>query len=274
MPHSTMPNLQGEHAEHRPAAPGATRDPAVIAGTDRVAKLLTAQGWSGSYRLFLPSGPTGVYTVFTYPDRPAGQRTLYVDRYSLRPIGPEVRYAEYGLVGRAVESGVQLHMGNYFGRANQWLMLVPCLAIWILVISGVAMWWKRRPAGRVGAPPPLSGARMGGLLASLVVAGMVLPLFGASLLMIGMIDRLVTSFWRWRTPSACATARRLSFSGRRSLSAATGLPHPVPPNWRGAENPCRKSYYRYGTGSRYCHRATTQGREAGRQSAGRPPSAR
>jgi uncharacterized iron-regulated membrane protein len=214
MPHSAMPalpampNMPGEHAEHRPAAPGATRDPAVIAGTDRVAKLLTAQGWSGSYRLFLPSGPTGVYTVFTYPDRPAGQRTLYVDRYSLRPIGPEVRYVQYGLVGRAVESGVQLHMGNYFGRANQWLMLVPCLAIWILVISGVAMWWKRRPAGRVGAPPPLSGARMGGLLASLVVAGGVLPLFGASLLVIAAIDRLVAYFWRQTPPSIRATTEQ------------------------------------------------------------------
>ncbi|WP_230481567.1 PepSY-associated TM helix domain-containing protein [Sphingomonas sp. Leaf21] len=205
IPHSTMPampampEIQGDHAGHGPESPGATRDPAVIAGTDRVAALLAARGWSGSFRLFLPSGPTGVYTAFTYPDRPAGQRTLYVDRYSLRPIGREVRYDQYGIVGRAVESGVQLHMGNYFGRANQWLMLVPCVAIWVLVISGIAMWWKRRPRGRIGAPPPLSGARVGGLIATLVMAGAILPLFGISLLVIGAIDRLVARLGNRRT---------------------------------------------------------------------------
>jgi len=85
---------------------------------------------------------------------------------------------------------VQLHMGHYFGRANQLVMLIPCLAIWVLTISGVAMWWKRRPAGRIGAPPPLSGARVGGLVTALILAGIVLPLFGASLLAIGLLDRL------------------------------------------------------------------------------------
>ncbi|CAM3193848.1 MULTISPECIES: PepSY-associated TM helix domain-containing protein [Sphingomonas] len=191
MPHSAMPAMGGEHADHGPEMPGATHDPAVIRGTDRVTAILSAHGWSGSYRLFLPKEADGVYTVFTYPDRPVGQKTLYIDRYSFRSIGPEVRYADYGIVGRAVESGVQLHMGNYFGRANQLLMLIPCIAIWVLTISGVAMWWKRRPSGRLGAPPKLSGARVGGLLASLVVAGIALPLFGLSLIVIGLLDRIV-----------------------------------------------------------------------------------
>ena len=184
-----MPTMSGEHADHGPEMPGATHDPAVIRGTDRVTGILRAHGWSGSYRLFLPKGADGVYTVFTYPDRPVGQKTLYIDRYSFKPVGPEVHYAEYGIVGRAVESGVQLHMGNYFGRANQLLMLIPCIAIWVLTFSGVAMWWKRRPAGRVGAPPALPGARVGGLLLSLVVAGIALPLFGMSLILIGLLDR-------------------------------------------------------------------------------------
>lgn len=191
LPRSAMPAMAGDHADHGPESPGATRDPAIVRGTDRVTDVLRAHGWSGSYRLFLPKGPDGVYTVFTYPDRPVGQKTLYIDRYSFRPIGPEVRYADYGVVGRAVESGVQLHMGNYFGRANQWVMLIPCIAIWVLTISGVAMWWKRRPAGRIGAPPRLSGARVGGLVAALLVAGIALPLFGVSLIVIGALDRLV-----------------------------------------------------------------------------------
>ena len=82
-------------------------------------------------------------------------------------------------------------MGNYFGRANQLLMLTACVGVWLLAISGIAMWWKRRPAGRVGAPPPLSGARVGGLLVSLGIMALLLPLFGASLLVVAALDRAV-----------------------------------------------------------------------------------
>ncbi len=139
----------------------------------------------------------------TYPDRPQGQRTIYVDRYSLQQIGPDVGFTDYGWVGKAIELGVQLHMGNYLGRPNQLLMLLPCLAIWVLTFSGVAMWWKRRPRGSVGAPPPIAGARAVGLVVALVIAGLLLPLFGASLLIVTAVNLLVE---RLRLPRALERA--------------------------------------------------------------------
>lgn len=205
MPKSAAPDQHVGHAGHE--APAATNDVAAIAQVDRVTRLLAARHLSGGYWLYLPSGRAGVYTAITYPDQPQGQRTIYVDRYSLRQIGPEVRFADYGIVGKAVELGVQLHMGNYFGRLNQLLMLVPCVAIWVLTISGVAMWWKRRPRGAIGAPPPISGARATGLLAALVVGGLVLPLFGASLLLVATANLLldcVRSLGRREPASALA----------------------------------------------------------------------
>lgn len=189
MPRSGAEDRHIGHAGHE--APAPTDDAAAIGGVDRVTRLLAERHMVGDYWLYLPSGPEGVYTAVTYPDRPQGQRTIYIDRYSLRQIGPEVRFADYGIVGKAVELGVQLHMGNYFGRLNQLLMLLPCVAIWVLTISGVAMWWKRRPRGSIGAPPPIDGARAVGLVASLIVGGVILPLFGASLLLIALVDLLL-----------------------------------------------------------------------------------
>nr|WP_238560188.1 PepSY domain-containing protein [Sphingomonas sp. Mn802worker] len=193
MPQSNGGDQHQGHAGHE--APAATHDAAAIAGIDRVTRLLARRHLVGGYWLYLPAGPDGVYAAITYPDRPQGQHTIYVDRYSLRQIGQEVDYADYGIVGKAVELGVQLHMGNYFGRPNQLLMLVPCIAIWVLTISGVAMWWKRRPRGSTGAPSPIAGARARGLIIALVVAGLVLPLFGASLLLVAglnlLLDRLL-----------------------------------------------------------------------------------
>ena len=178
-----------EHAGHGGRAPAGTGDAAAIAGVDPVVAQLARRGFDEGYRLFLPGGPSGVYIASAYPDRPEGQRTLYFDRYTLAPIGAGVGYADYGWMGRAIELGVQIHMGNYFGRANQLLMLLPCIAIWVLTVSGVTMWWKRRPQGGIGAPRAIPGARMRGVAAVLVVAGLAMPLFGASLLVLLLADR-------------------------------------------------------------------------------------
>lgn len=189
--HAAGAAASDEHAGHAGhAASPSGHDADAVAGTDRIARLLALRHMAQGYWLYLPNGPDGVYTAMTYPDQPQGQRTIYVDRYSLQPIGPEVRFADYGSVGKAIELGVQLHMGNYFGRLNQLLMLLPCIAIWVLTVSGVAMWWKRRPRGTVGAPPPIAGARATGLVAVLLVAGLLLPLFGGSLLLIAAVDRV------------------------------------------------------------------------------------
>lgn len=44
-------------------------------------------GMSSAYRLSLPGSLEGVYTAYTYPDRPEGQGTLHVDQYSGRILG-------------------------------------------------------------------------------------------------------------------------------------------------------------------------------------------
>jgi uncharacterized iron-regulated membrane protein len=176
------------HAGHN--MPMTAHDDAAVAGADGiVAALAREHALAGGYRLFLPAGPAGVYTAYVYPDRPQGQRTFYFDRWSGRLIR-EVDYADYGWAGRAIELGVQLHMGNYFGLANQLVMLATCIAIMVLVVSGIAMWWKRRPKGRLAAPPRMPDAPIGGAVAILIVAGLLFPLLGASLLAIAAIDRV------------------------------------------------------------------------------------
>lgn len=186
----------GGHAGHGGHAMPPAGDGAAVAGTDRIAATLARDhALPGGYRLFLPDGPTGVYTAFTYPDRPQGQRTLYFDRWSgglIRQVG----YADYGWAARAIELGVQLHMGNYFGRINQLVMLATCVAIVLLVLSGVTMWWRRRPKGRLAAPPAAPGADLRVAAAILVAMGLALPVFGLSALALLAADRLAATVQR------------------------------------------------------------------------------
>ncbi|WP_076073145.1 PepSY-associated TM helix domain-containing protein [Sphingomonas montana] len=195
-----------DHAGHvGHAMPAAGYDDAAVVASDGIAATLSRRhGLAGGYRLFLPDGPTGVFTASTYPDRPQGQRTLSFDRWSgdlIRAVG----YRDYGWAAKAIELGVQLHMGNYFGLANQVVMLATCIAIVMLVVSGIAMWWKRRPAGRLAAPARMPDARIGGAIAILVVAGMLFPLLGLSLLVIVIVDRCAL-FCMWGDPRSEAGA--------------------------------------------------------------------
>ena len=187
MPQSRIAPEHAAHAGH--SAPGAGPDAAAVAGVDGIVDALWARGIAGGYRLSLPVGPAGVYTAAIYPDNPSGQRTLHFDRYTAALI-QDVGYAEYGWGAQAIETGVSLHRGNYFGRANQMLMLMPCMGIVLLVISGAIMWWKRRPAGKLAAPPRVPDARIKGALGLMALAGVMLPLFGASLIAVLLLDRL------------------------------------------------------------------------------------
>ncbi|GLK68212.1 PepSY-associated TM helix domain-containing protein [Hansschlegelia plantiphila] len=180
----------GEHAGHHAGHQSAAGEAAPI-GIDRAAEVLAEAGMAHPYRLSLPEGPTGVFTAYTYPDKPEGQRTIYVDQYSAR-IVDDVGFGDYGWAAKAVELGVQLHMGNYFGRMNQAVMLFACFGVAALSITGPIMWWRRRPKGRLGAPRAIEPARMRSVALITLGLGVLFPLAGASLLLALAADR-----WIW-----------------------------------------------------------------------------
>ncbi len=187
-----MPVSADPHAGH--AGHGAAASTSAIHApsidVDQVAALLATQGLTGDYHLSLPQGANGVYTASTYPDRPQGQRTLHIDRYSGRLLA-EVDYADYGWVAKAVELGVALHMGNYFGVFNQAVMLLACVGIVTLVITGTVMWWRRRPAGRLGAPIATSNLSLRGAALITLLLGAVFPLVGLSLVAVFCLEYLL-----------------------------------------------------------------------------------
>lgn len=179
------------HAGHHGGGVGMTLDgPPVGIGVDGAVAVLNRAGMTSAYRLTLPRAEDGVYTAYTYPDRPEGQRTLHIDQYSGRILG-DVKFGDYGWAAKAVELGVQLHMGNYFGRANQIVMLIACLGVVLLSITGPVMWWKRRPRGRIGAPRELEPLKLRTMALITLGLGIVFPLAGLSLAIILAVELLV-----------------------------------------------------------------------------------
>jgi uncharacterized iron-regulated membrane protein len=180
-PRSTGHAGHGQHTIRSSASGG------VPIGLDKVAEIVATHGMGAPYRLNLPKGERGVYIVFTYPDQPQGQRSLYIDQYSGRVLG-DVGYADYGWAAKAIELGIQLHMGNYFGRLNQVVMAVPCLGLIVLSLTGPYMWWLRRPRAVLGAPEIRSSAPIGAVALITLGLAVVFPLVGASLVVVGATD--------------------------------------------------------------------------------------
>ncbi|MCJ8142000.1 PepSY domain-containing protein [Ancylobacter sp. A5.8] len=166
-------------------------------GIDRAAAIVDGLGISPGYTLSLPSGPTGVYSASVYPDDLSLQRVIHLDQYSGNAL-IDMSYADYGPAAKAMEWGINVHMGQEFGLANQLFMLALCLATILMSVSAGVMWWKRRPAGSLGIPPaPQDRSVMRGLVAMMAVVGLIFPLVGASLLVMLALDFL---FARRRAP--------------------------------------------------------------------------
>ena len=183
---------EGHEAPAAPGAPAPAEAPAVVDALDLDAAIAAFErlGIAAGYTVQMPKGPQGVYTASIYPADLALQRVIHLDQYSGKPL-VDMRHADYGRLGRWLEWGINVHLGQEFGVANQAVLVAACLGIVMLCVSAGVMWWKRRPPGRLGVPPPPRDSRaQRAVLALLVLGGIAFPLVGASLLVIAALDRM------------------------------------------------------------------------------------
>ncbi len=162
-------------------------------GIDAAIARFDGLGLATGYTVVLPTKPTGVYSGSVYPDDLSKQRVVHLDQYSGKPL-IDMSYSDYGPLGKVLEWGINVHMGQQFGLANQIVLLAACVGIVLLAVSAGIMWWKRRPRGSLGVPPlPQDKRVLRGLLALLAIGGILFPLVGASLLVMLFLDLIVQS---------------------------------------------------------------------------------
>ncbi|WP_161495188.1 PepSY domain-containing protein [Advenella sp. S44] len=156
---------------------------------DQVMALAHASDIPDEYSIALPAGRSGVYSVSYYPGDPTGEKVMNVDQYNGNVING-VAYDQYGLIARIISFGVSLHMGTYFGWVNQLLCAMIALGLCAMAVTGFVMWWKRRPAGGLGAPRiPDVLPNMRGWMIGLALFGIVFPMTGLSMLAVWLLDR-------------------------------------------------------------------------------------
>jgi uncharacterized iron-regulated membrane protein len=194
-----------EHAEHHAGsmgrrAGGFTDNPAhPHLSLERVMAIAAERQVTDAYAITLPQGPAGVYSILSDRNRAFTRAYVHLDQYSGKVLA-DIRYKDFGRIAKFYTFGIIAHEGQLFGLANQLLGLLACLGIIVLAVTGLAMWWSRRPAGRLAAPQAEATLPRPLFLGTLALA-LFLPLLAASLVVILLLDRLFSRHLPWFQPS-------------------------------------------------------------------------
>ncbi|MDP3660543.1 PepSY domain-containing protein [Phenylobacterium sp.] len=196
----------GGHGAHKAAAPApsgavpwALQETHMHAGHHMAASLslddalarIDAAGLPRPYVLSIPADPGEAWSAAYMPDKVERTRTLYLDGGDGRVIA-DIGYGQFGPAAKTIEWGIAVHQGNQFGLVNKLIMLAGCIAVWLLGVSALVMWWKRRPKGRLAAPPrPVERKAYVALAAVVVPLAILYPLVGASLIAVLAVDLIV-----------------------------------------------------------------------------------
>lgn len=164
---------------------------------DNVVGYARSLGLNGRFQINTPTDEKGVWTIShdsmsqDGPD-PMDDVTIHIDQYTGKVLA-SVGYADYSVYAKMMAVGIAFHQGN-MGLWNLILNTVFCASMILLPVTGLIMWWKRRPenAGRLAAPPrPVNAPSWKGAAVLMVIIGAALPLGGATLLGVLALDWLI-----------------------------------------------------------------------------------
>ena len=198
LPHSHRQDVPWALGDSKVPESTGSRTDASVANIDTAVEVADSRGLRHPMTVALPDSDKGVYSAIGYAfDDPSAERTIHVDRFGGKVVSA-YGYDDYPLLAKVVSQGIGLHEGRSLGLVNFWASALFCLAVIFMCVSGPLMWWRRRPKGQSGAARSIGAPRgrlplkaTPGLAAGLLTLGLFLPLFGASLVVVLVVDQLL-----------------------------------------------------------------------------------
>ncbi|XSG76874.1 PepSY-associated TM helix domain-containing protein [Herpetosiphon llansteffanensis] len=174
----------------RSAAAAADATPLTI---DQAVDRYQATGNAAEWSLFIPEKPEQAFSFTTSSshDLP-NMRMAWVDQYN-GTILDDLRWNMLGLPAKAALYFYPIHTGAIYGWPTKIIAVLTCLILIGLSVSGVLLWWWRRPKGKLGVPGRVNEQVVPKwMVALIVVLSIFMPLMGVSLLLVLFGD------WAWR----------------------------------------------------------------------------
>ena len=183
----------GEHSGHgggKKTAPGQRLSPAELAVVDKIVAAVAPVKLVHPVQIAPPAEGSKNWSAKSMPaNRP------YRENLVVSPTGTILKrdgFREKHLIDKLVSIGIAAHEGQLFGWPNQVLGLLTALGLILICVSGMILWWKRRDQGVLGAPKAVLSPRVSyGLIAIIIALGIYLPLFGATLIGVLLVEWLL-----------------------------------------------------------------------------------
>ncbi|MGG3281128.1 PepSY-associated TM helix domain-containing protein [Paenibacillus solani] len=150
------------------------------------------------FSIVYPSNEQGVFTVSKGSNTgvtgldvsPYQETTAYFDQYSGKLIA-RINFDDYGIIGKWFTWGIPLHEGHLFGMANKILNLIVCITFLAAIVMGFVSWMKKIKPGNMNWPKRTNKPWSVGVIVTLLVLGILMPLFGLSILIIFIIESII-----------------------------------------------------------------------------------
>ena len=181
-----------EHADHHPGGAASVIDYKQI---DGLVPLVAAAGLEPPVLITPPSAisPTWMSKSDTQ-NRPL-RVELTLDGEDARVLSRQ-NFQQLPLLDRVIGIGIAAHEGQLFAPLNQLLGLFTAVSLWLVCISAIVMWWRRRPQGVLGAPPrPASAPWSIGVTGLTALLALLLPMLGVTLLLVLALEWAFLRRW-------------------------------------------------------------------------------
>lgn len=139
-----------------------------------------------------PADPTHAYVVFGSTPYGATTDAMVAIDQGAGEILEQRTNSDFPALARWLTWNYPLHVGSILGLWTKIPWLIVCLVLMIAPLTGVWMWWLRRPTGTAGLPKRYRDVAIPRAIAVLIVAlCLFLPVVGISLAVILAVD------WLW-----------------------------------------------------------------------------
>ncbi|HVC93236.1 MAG TPA: PepSY-associated TM helix domain-containing protein [Pirellulales bacterium] len=158
---------------------------------DRIVETAQQRMPGNNLTVWFPRAPNAVYLVTANNERgPGVNEILFIDRASGEVL--EDRYNSQTKTMYWLGTwNYPLHVGTIWGMPSKILWLVTCIVLMTLPVTGVWMWWQRRPTGRLGLPRRVDSARPRWLVLTVTATSILLPAVGLSVVVLLVGELLV-----------------------------------------------------------------------------------
>ncbi len=147
---------------------------------DRIVDIAREKMPGSTLTVWFPRAPNAVYLVCASSNRgPSVLEMLFIDRASGEIL--EHRYnSQNNPLYQISTWNYPLHVGSIFGLPSKWLWLAACIVLVTSPLTGIWMWWERRPRGRLGLPRRVKVRLPRWLVITILAFCVLLPAFGLS----------------------------------------------------------------------------------------------